>query len=178
MNSWKAIQKKQLKKELGFIAAIVICTIIGIILDLAKRPINICKCDNWSSLCLSILSIQGTVTTLVITVISLMSSKIERAYLGVSVNDFLMEVKPIFFKQNQIIKSDLILLPVGVVLYIVNAYWTLLLFFAISLILVQVSVNEVYEVFLGTEKIDEEIKAYVLDGTEEKSNEANNEEIS
>lgn len=98
-----------------------------------------------------------------------MSSKIERAYLGVSVNDFLMEVKPIFFKQNQIIKSDLILLPVGVVLYIVNAYWTLLLFFAISLILVQVSVNEVYEVFLGTEKIDEEIKAYLLDGTEEKS---------
>lgn len=115
----------------------------------------------YPSVSLTVLSIQATVSTLVITIISLMTNKMDKSCYGVAQNDFLLNIKPWFFKQKRIIIIELILIGSSVVLHIFRCYNVVIAVFAVSLYLVYISVSEVYEVFSGTEKLKDEIREYV-----------------
>ena len=171
-DEWKLIKIDVKRKERIYITSIIFVALAGItgsvLAEILKNSLNIIDCEAVcfdSSTSMGILSIQATVSTFIITIISLMTGKVEHTFLGISINDFLMNIKPVFFKQKDIILSDLLLLTFGIAFHILKAYLIVISYFVISLILISISVHEIYEAFMGTEDIELEIKSYMLDGT-------------
>ncbi|MCH4013361.1 MAG: hypothetical protein LKE64_03365 [Solobacterium sp.] len=97
----------------------------------------------------------------------------EKAYMGVSINNFLMNIKPWFFKQKEIIIFEIILIVCNVFLHMFGCYNIVVSLFLISMALLIVSIMKIYETFLGTERINEEIEAYLNAGIEENLNTSN-----
>ena len=115
----------------------------------------------YAELCLTVLSIQAAVGTLVFTILSLLTGKMGQSVYGISEIDFLLNIKPGFFKQRTIIIAELVLVCLGVGLQIFSCFNTIIACFLIALLLVGISIFEIYEVFSGTENVRSEISAYL-----------------
>lgn len=135
---------------------------IGLIQDvLYKKSWVMVSVPNYADLCLTVLSIQATVGTLVFTILSLLTGKIGQSVYGIAEIDFLLNIKPRFFKQRTIIVAELALVCLGVGLQIFSCFNTIIACFLIALLLVGISIFEIYEVFSGTENVRSEIGAYL-----------------
>jgi len=162
--TWTESKQRTQVKELLWQGGIVFAVAVGIIVEIFVRvhgPIFIV--DDYGDISLSVISIEATVATLVITILSLMTGKIDQSYLGVGINDFLLNIKPQIFKQKTLFISELILIAVNVCLQIFGCYNIVISIFFVSLFLIGISVFEVYEAFVGSEDIAEEIKEYMTD---------------
>lgn len=177
--TWPKIKSKSKRYEIRWLCLIVAILTFGIVDEIYGHfaaihnwPLFIV--DDYDSVSSMVISIQATVATLVITVLSLMTNKMEKAILGVSVNNFLLNIKPQIFKQKRIIISEIILIIANVFIYMIGWYNIACAVFIVGMILVLISILEIYEAFLGTEKIDGEIEAYVTYINQNGSHDNNN----
>ena len=162
--TWQDIQNNIKKRERHWLVFILIILFFGIGDELFARIFHsVFFILYFDSVSLTILSIEATVSTLVITILSLMANKMDAAYKGVSINDFLLNIKPQLFKQKRIITAEIGLIVGNIIVHMAGWYNVVVAIFIISMLLVLISVSEIYEAFLGSEKLNEEIDAYLKD---------------
>ena len=95
------------------ISAIIFCG--GIVQDgVARSRKAIFYVLAYAGVCLTVLSIQATVGTLVFTILSLLTGRMGQSTYGMSEIDFLLNIKPVMFKQKNIIVEELCLVCVGI----------------------------------------------------------------
>lgn len=162
---YRDIKSNTKRKEKVWMCGIAVILLCGVVSELiVKAGKTIIFIDDMASLTLAVISIQATVATLVITVLSLMANKMDDAFQGVSVNDFLLNIKPWIFTQKRIIVAEIIGIIVSVVLQIFACYNIIIAVFGVAMMLVLISISQIYETFSGTERVHEEIVAYIIDG--------------
>lgn len=168
--TWKEIKSKTEYEECLFIIIILIIAFFGITDEIYSRIHGaVIYIKDWRSLCLTVVSIQANVATLVITILSLIAGRIDQEYLGVKYIDFLLNIKPSLFKQKFVIYTELGLIVVSSFLLMGECFNVVIALFVISGFLVVISVRNIYGTFIGSEKIDKEIKAYINSAIDEDS---------
>lgn len=161
-SKWKQLVKKQKSKEVRIIVLLTIILIIGIVGDIvAACGRHIYTVPNYDAVSLAVIQIQATVFTLTIALIALLGGRITDEFLGVKYNNFIMNIKPFFLTQKRIISLLLILLVMNVFFHMFSCYNTVIAIFVITVVLVAYSASAIYEAFVGTEQIDEEVQTLV-----------------
>lgn len=120
------------------------------------HPVN--NLDGFSQV---LLQIQGTVASLTISVIALLSGNIRDSVLGVSLTDYYLNKRPWIFKHRRVIVWSLLLLIANVLLHTWACYNLVLCVFVASFIPVLISILELYGVFHGRYSVNREIEQYV-----------------
>ena len=163
MEEWKKIQKSCRTRELIGIIAMILFFIIGAICDwnvLVESNILI-QIDDIESFSLTILQIQATVGTLIFTIIALITGNISDSYMGVSISDFYLNIKPWKLTQKVLIVVLLGLCLASVIFHSLGFYNIVFYLFIATLIAVLISILEIYSAFKGRNKQNQEIESYV-----------------
>lgn len=163
MEEWKKIQKVYKTRELIGIIGMIIAIIIGAICDwnvLVEKNILV-PIGDIESFSLTILQIQATVGTLIFTIIALITGNISDTYMGVSISDFYLNIKPWKLTQKVLIIVSLGLCLVGVIFYSLGLYNIVFYLFIATLIVILISILEIYSAFTGRNKHNQEIESYV-----------------
>lgn len=163
MNTWKKIQRKYKTLELLGIIGIVACIFIGAICDwnvLVYKNILI-EIDDIESFSLSIIEVQATIGTLIIAIIALITGNISDSYMGVSISDFHLNIRPWKLKQKTLIIISLIFSLSGLIAHALNLYNIVFYIFIATIIVILVSIFEIYAAFKGKNKQNQEIEAYI-----------------
>ena len=140
--TWQDIQNNIKKRERHWLVFILIILFFGIGDELFARIFHsVFFILYFDSVSLTILSIEATVSTLVITILSLMANKMDAAYKGVSINDFLLNIKPQLFKQKRIITAEIGLIVGNIIVHMAGWYNVVVAIFIISMLLVLILVS-------------------------------------
>lgn len=148
--------------EITGIILMIILPLIGVIADIkVANGFVLHFIDDINSFSLTLLQIQASVGTLTIALVALISGNISDSYMGISVSDYYLNLRPAVLKQKVIIILSLILLMVGVITHIWQAYNSVIALFIATILLVVVSILEIYSIFKGKKSLQAEIEAYI-----------------
>lgn len=163
MEEWQKIRKRYFLLEAAGIVGIVICFLVGIWSDwnVLVRKNALIIIEDIESLSLTILQIQATVGTLIIAIIALITGNISDSHMGVSVSDFYLNIRPWKLKQKILIFLSLGLCLTGVICHSLKLYNAVFYLFVATLIVVSISVIEIYSAFRGKNTGDFEIETYI-----------------
>lgn len=163
MRKWNDVRKRYIIMEKFGVASIIICFILGIFFDynVIVRGNIIISIEDIESFSLTILQIQATVGTLIVAIIALIAGSISDSYMGVSVSDFYLNIKPWKLKQKTLIFISLILCLMDVIFYAFKLYNMVFYAFFATLIIVFISIIEIYSAFRGRNTQNQEIEAYI-----------------
>ena len=160
--TWHYCKRKEDRKEVKFIITAFVLLFSGFCFDcLVRNDIIKISMDEYRDYMLAILGIQATVSTLTIALVALISNNICETYMGIAVSDYYLNIRPYIFKQKIIIFSSIILIPLSCTFYIVKWYGLVFGIFWTTIFLVYLSVIEIYLLFRGLQKAQEEIELYV-----------------
>lgn len=138
--------------------------LLGAIIDsmvICKQIPVIIKVENISEFSLALIQIQATIVTLMLSIIGILSGVLSDQYMGVSVSYYFLEIKPYPLTHKKIVYAEFILLGFSLIGYVFLLYNFLFSIFISSLILIVVSIVEMYEVFKGKKYIEDNIKEYI-----------------
>lgn len=162
MKKWEDIRKKYKTIEIGGIVGMILCLIIGSFCDWNVERGNILiPVDDMESFSLTILQIQATVGTLIVAIIALITGNISDSYMGVSVSDFYLNIRPWKLKQKVLIFVSLGLCVAGVISHSLKLFNIVFWLFNATLIAISISIIEIYSAFRGKNTADLEIEAYI-----------------
>ncbi len=163
MVEWKAFQEKQRRHEFIYIIMVSVIEATGVLLEfISKTGHGIIIVDDLSNVSLVAVQIQATVYTLTFSLLALLGGRITDEFLGIKYNDYILNLKPQFLKQSCLASGGLIFVIVNVFCHIMAFYNLTIANFIIAVILIEFSVTDIYKAFIGTEIIEDEIKAYVI----------------
>lgn len=111
----------------------------------------------------TVLQVQASVTTLGIALISLLSGYTKEMHFGISVSQYIMQIKPLIFTHKNNVFIELSLIISGYLSIVYEAYNTLVACFIISIVLIGIMVSDIFSVFSGAKEVITEIKQYCLD---------------
>lgn len=163
MEEWKKIRNTYKSRELIGILGIIASIIIGAIVDwnvLVEGNILI-PIDDIASFSLTVLQIQATVGTLIFTIIALITGNISDSYMGVSISDFYLNIKPWKLTQKVLIVVSLGLCLAGVISHSLGLYNIVFYLFIGTLIAILISILEIYSAFKGGNNQNKEIESYI-----------------
>lgn len=163
MEEWKKIKKTYKTRELIGIIGMIVSIMIGIICDwnvLVEKNV-LFPVDDIQVFSLTILQIQATIGTLIFTIIALITGNISDSYMGVSISDFYLNIKPWKLTQKVLIIVSLGLCLTGVIFHSLGLYNIVFYLFIATLIAILISILEIYSAFKGRNKQNHEIEAYV-----------------
>lgn len=163
VEEWKKIKKTYKTRELIGIIGMIVSIMIGIIYDwnvLVEKNVLI-PVDDIQAFSLTILQIQATIGTLIFTIIALITGNISDSYMGVSISDFYLNIKPWKLTQKVLIIVSLGLCLTGVIFHSLGLYNIVFYLFIATLIAILISILEIYSAFKGRNKQNHEIEAYV-----------------
>ncbi|MBE5956260.1 MAG: hypothetical protein E7253_07385 [Lachnospiraceae bacterium] len=162
MTDWNKYRENNIRIEKTGITTMIIIIIVGIIADIAvANGIVWCVINDIGSFSLTLLQIQASVGTLTIALVALISGNITDSYMGVSVSDYYLNIRPSILKQKIIILSSMLLLVVGVIAYVFEAFNSVFGVFVVTVGLIIVSIYEIYSIFSGKRLLQKEIEAYI-----------------
>lgn len=116
--------------------------------------------NDFGNIFCGIVSSQATMITLIITALSLLSSFITKSYFGMTICSFYLETKPIFFKFKYVAIAEYTLLFLGWLFCIFQLYLCVALVWTISLLLIGLTVNNIYKVFVSKNNAYADIREY------------------
>lgn len=163
MSEWNRIRKQNRKLECLGLLIMAICLFLGGWCDwnvLVKDNVLIVVKDI-DSFSLTILQIQASVGTLIIAIIALITGNISDSYMGVSISDFYLNIKPWKLTQKIHIFILLGLSLAGVIFHSLKLYNIVFFVFVATLVAILLSIIEIYSAFKGGNKQNQEIEAYV-----------------
>ena len=128
---------------------------------ICKQIPVIIKVENISEFSLALIQIQATIVTLMLSIIGILSGVLSDQYMGVSVSYYFLEIKPRPLTYKKIIYAEFILLGFSLIGYVFLLYNFLFSIFISSLILIVVSIVEMYEIFKGKKYVEDNIKEYI-----------------
>lgn len=163
MKKWEKIQNVCKSREIIGILGIIVSIIIGGICDwnvLIEGNILI-PIDDIESFSLTILQIQATVGTLIFTIIALITGNISDSYMGVSISDFYLNIKPWKLTKKVLIVVSLVFCLAGVIAHSLGLYNMVFYLFIATLIVTLISILEIYSAFKGGDNQNQEIESYI-----------------
>ena len=111
----------------------------------------------------TVLQVQASVTTLGIALLSLLSGFTKEMYFGISVSQYILQIKPLIFKHKNNIYLELILVVLGYLAIVFGLYNSLVVCFLLSIVIIGIMVRDIFTVFSGAKEVIAEIKQYCLD---------------
>lgn len=160
--NWKDRRKRSITIEIIVIAIAIVILLIGCVCDvLVERGIIFHIVEDLNDVSLTLLQIQAAVTTLTLTIIALLSGNISDSYMGIPISMFYLEKRPFLLKQKAVILAEFLALALSIWGHIYGAYNLVIAFFMSSMILIVISILEIYEVFKGKRGTLEEVESYV-----------------
>jgi len=170
MSEWQKSRKSYIVTEILCIVACVVCVVVGIVCDICvSKGIVWHWVESLNEYSMVLLQIQASVGTLTIAIIALISGNITDSYMGVSISDYFLNIRPVILKQKVIIFISLILVLVNSICHMFSLYNLVIFMFVISFILVGNSIAEIYSIFAGRRKMQDEIEKYYYDVIEGKN---------
>lgn len=161
MTEWNEARSNYIRMEKLCMGIGTICVIFGIIFDvLVSKGIVFHEVDSLIDYSMVLLQIQASIGTLTIAIIALISGNITDSYMGVSISDYYLNIRPGILKQKRIIFASLILIVANAIFHMWELYNLVIFTFVITFILVGVSIVEIYSVFGGKRKMQKEIEKY------------------
>lgn len=160
------------RKTVEVVAIILFVITLGItwLTDLSLIPIPrilIMKIGATEDLLFALFSVQASIATVSIAIISIITGLTDKNYLGVSISEFITTINPEILTHKRLIIFSLLL---AVFSYIAMAYkWINLciaLFVFTILIAVQL-VSDVYIIFGGAQRVHNKIQKYILENYDE-----------
>lgn len=163
MSQWEKARSNYKRLEAICIGIGIMCIIIGIACDiLVANDIVFWVVDSLPDFSLALLQIQATIGTLTIAIIALISGNISDSYMGTSVSDYYLNIRPKFLKQKVIIFVSLALILINAICHMMALYNIVIFVFVLTFFLVGMSIIEVYSIFNGKRKMHEEIEMYFI----------------
>ncbi len=160
--AWRERRKKILGCEMAVLLLAFIFTIIGVICDWkVQEGVVFHVVNDINGLSLVLLQIQATITIVTLTIIALLSGAINSSYFGVAVSSFYLEKKPFLLKQKVVILIEFVILAISIWAHIYIMYNLVLSLFMSSMVIIVLSIFEVYGFFKGKRKTINEIQEYV-----------------
>lgn len=160
---WNYLRKKYRIMEYIAIAVITICVVVGIISDICVSNGHVWHgIKDIDAFSLTLLQIQAGISTLTIALVALISGNISDEYMGVSISDYYLNIRPVILKQKTIIIGAMGLLFINVALHQWNLYNLVICLFWVTGILILVSIIELYALFRGKSVVMQEIEDYIL----------------
>lgn len=162
MKGWLDIRKRYIALEIVGIVGLIVCFTIGFCYDLgvAKGKIII-PVEDIVSFSLTLLQIQATIGTLIVAIIALITGNISDSYMGVSVSDYYLNIRPCILKQKVNIFISLSLTVISVIFHLLRFYNVVFYLFIATLIVISISIIEIYSVFRGKTVENIEIETYI-----------------
>lgn len=163
MVNWKSIRKKYFVLEILSVVGIVLCFIIGSVCDwfVAIKGLILIYINDIASFSLTVLQIQATLGALSIAIIALLTGAISDSYMGISVSDYYLNIRPWKLKQKVLIFVSLGLCLFGVFFHSLKLYNLVTGSFVATLIVISISIIEIYSAFGGKNVGNREIEAYI-----------------
>lgn len=162
MNDWRKKRSKIITSEILAVIAITGFIAIGLWWQFGSSSMLEILCGKLDdSFAMVILQIQATVDTLTIAIIALISGSVSDSNMGIVFSDYYLNIRPFIFKQKRIIVSSLLLLAINIGFYIAGGYCLVLWVFAVTMVLILMSINEVYLIFTGKRLAERETKDYI-----------------
>ena len=163
MSEWNRMRKQNRNLESMILIIIAACFLLGGWCDwnaLVKEKawIFINDIDAFS---LTILQIQASTATLIIAIIALITGNISDSYMGVSVSDFYLNIKPWKLKQKMLIFILLGFELIGALFHVLKLYNCVFGVFVATLAVILLSILEMYSAFEGRNKQNQDIEAYI-----------------
>lgn len=158
-------QKFNLLFEIIAIIGSICVLILSLLADLNIFTIPeffILNIQDQEGLFFTLFTVQASVSTVSIAIVSIITGLINEYVLGISISGFITNLKPKIFKHNRLIIANLLvtfLNYVGVSYAFFNLCISL---FAVSIFITILLIREIYIVFLGKNNIRSEIENYVL----------------
>lgn len=169
--NWDKIIGDQVSREIRLLVIGMIIILGGVVSEIVARFSSLCiHIAKYDEICMSILAVQGTVVVLVITVLALLNNHTSERYLGIGINDYILDKKPIIFKQVRIINVEFILLIINFFLLMREYYNAMISVSFVSIFLVWISVYSIYLAFTDGINVKKEISAYFFHILEYKKN--------
>ncbi len=163
--------KRDLKtnKKLVWEIAIILVCFIGILFSLLqdfniiKIPTGFTtKIKDKENLFLTLFTVQASVATVSIAIVSIITGLINEYVLGVSISGFITNIKPYILKHNRLIIANLIITMLNYISLSFALFNSCIVLFFISGLITILLIKEIYLVFLGKNKLRIEIENYVL----------------
>ena len=161
--------KKSLKKKNAYEIAAIILQVLVIALAIFAE--STCVHD-WmaghdltidANFSMVILQIMATMATLTIALLAMMSGVLEENIAGVSVIDYVLNIRPIIYKQKIVIVASVLNVCASVLLHVVGLYTVVFALFICEIVFIIISSVSIYVIFEGPRKYQNEIKKYLID---------------
>lgn len=150
---------KQYWTELLGVVLLFLLSIAGLIFDLTG--VRVIIVEDLPSISSVALQIQASISGISIAIVALISGTISEEYYGISVSQYFLNLKPIIFKQKTIIIGSIILVVLSFGALLLGMYNSVISLLCVSCILIIISVNEIYSVFIGKHNNVSEIEKYL-----------------
>lgn len=164
--------KNELKiknKNLLFEIIAIICSlsvvILSLLADLNIIPIPdffVLNIEDKESLFFTLFTVQASVSTVSIAIVSIITGLINEYVLGISISGFITNLKPKIFKHNRLIITNLLVTFFNYICLSYTFFNLCIALFAISIFVTILLIREIYVVFLGKNNIRCEIENFVL----------------
>ena len=151
MKKWEKVQRSCKRIEVIGIISMVIFIALGLFCDwnVLTNEIVLISVDDIESFSLTILQIQSTIGTLIFAIIALIAGNISESYMGVSISDFYLNIRPWRLTQKVLIMILLGLCLFGVIFYSLGLYNSVFYSFVVTLIAILISILDIYSALKG-----------------------------
>lgn len=175
------MKKKTLLFELLFVILTVILYSISILSDfsiISPPDFLILTYESPADLLLTLFSVQASISTISIAVVSIITGVTSETIYGVSVSRYITSIKPRIFKHKTLIISSLFLIFFNYIFVSYNLYNCAIVSLLISILITVVLVKHVVVIFKGKDYIKKEILQHIkLNYDDAIINDLNNETI-
>lgn len=162
MSGWSKLRRKHVIKESIGIIIMLGSFVLGVLFDAqVSKGIIWHFVEDINSFSLTLLQIQAAVATLTIALVALISGSISDSYMGVAISDYYLNIRPGILKQKTIIYLSIGLLTFGIGGHLWEVYNTVVGLFVATVVLVFISIMQIYSLFDGRRVLEKEIEEYI-----------------
>ena len=134
--------------------------LLGIVADIfVYNGFVLVVIDDLSSFVKSLLGIQATVAVLSLSILTLLSSFVDKSYWGISISDFYTNKKNPNFNSYYVICFVLASVPAGLFIIIFKLYNLEIMLFIASVFIILWSAKNIYYIFKGKEAVKNDIES-------------------
>ena len=163
--SKRNIKDKNLIFEIISMLCCFVILIISYLFDLGFLyipDIFILNIRDLENLFFTLFTVQASVSTVSIAIVSIITGLISENVCGISVSRFITHLKPKLFKHNRLIITCLVVTFINYICMSFSFYNLCIALFAITIFIITLLVNDTCVVFLGKNNIKSQIKRYVI----------------
>lgn len=160
-----SIKSKQIIFEIIVIIVAVILLIFSILNNLKIITIPkelVLTFPDENDLFVNLFTIQATIATLSIAIIALITGFYNEDIYGISITSYITSIKPCLFKHKYLILFDLIIIALNYLFVSKQLYNISIFIFMLSIAISFILVKDVSVIFLGKNKLHNEIHEYII----------------